>query len=171
MTDEEIAHAEQTATTPVARLAVVLAAAHAAREEAMRGLLLEHLDFAAGTVTLDGHPQRMGTLTRTAMRAWLAERKARRPHTLNRHVLVSQQTAGTTRPVSNYFLKRQLTLHGVSLARIRADRVLGEALATGADPLHLTVLFDLSPATAVKYAELARRLLHGSFDQQPNPGH
>ncbi|MFF3019442.1 hypothetical protein [Streptomyces sp. NPDC057939] len=136
----------------------------------MRGLLLEHLDFTIGTITLDGHPQRMGNLIRTAMRAWLAERKARWPRTLNRHVLVSQQTAGTTHPVSNYFLKRQLTLHGVGLARIRSDRVLGEALATGADPLHLTVLFDLSPATAVKYAELARRLLHDPFGQQPDPG-
>ncbi|MGY4969652.1 hypothetical protein ACWGCC_10530 [Streptomyces nigrescens] len=136
MTDEEIAHVEQTAVRPAARLAVALAAVHAAREEAMRGLLLEHLDFAAGTITLDGHPQRMGALTRAALRACLAEQKARWPHTPNRHVLVSQQTAGTTRPVSTYFLKRQLTLQGVSLQRIRADRVLGEALATGADPLH-----------------------------------
>ncbi|WP_180985998.1 hypothetical protein [Streptomyces sp. CB02959] len=47
-----------------------------------------------------------------------------------------------------------------SLDRIHADRVLGEAIATRADPLHLTVLFDLSPATATKYAQLARPLLH-----------
>ncbi|MEV4924509.1 hypothetical protein [Streptomyces roseoverticillatus] len=32
---------------------------------------------------------------------------ARWPHTLNRHVLVSQQTAGTTGAVSTYFLERQ----------------------------------------------------------------
>ncbi|MEV8391799.1 MULTISPECIES: type I-E CRISPR-associated endonuclease Cas1e [unclassified Streptomyces] len=61
-------------------------------------------------------------------------------------------------------LRRQLTLYGVSLDRVRADRVLGEALATGVDPLHLTAIFDLAESTAAKYAALARQLLHDPTD-------
>lgn len=57
---------------------------------------------------------------------------------------------------------------GASLGRVRADRVLGKALATGADPPHLTASFDLSETTAVTYATLARQLLHDPTDQVPN---
>ncbi|MEU7598669.1 hypothetical protein AB0B79_37490 [Streptomyces sp. NPDC039022] len=159
MSDAEITHVQTTATSPAARLAVVLAAVHAARGEAIRALLLDDLDFRQDRITIDGNVQPMGNLTRAALRAWLAERQTHWPLTLNRHVMVSRQTANGTGPVSTYFLKRQLTLHGVSLDRVRADRVLGEAIATGADPLHLTAVFDLSETTAVKYAILARQLL------------
>ncbi|MFC7218194.1 hypothetical protein ACFQLX_08440 [Streptomyces polyrhachis] len=172
MSDDEISHIQTTAQAPPARLAVALAAVHAARGEAIRALLLDDLDFHQDRITIDGNLQPMGDLTRVALRAWLAERQTRWPRTLNRHVLVSRQTANGTDPVSAYFLKRQLTLHGVSLDRVRADRVLGEALATGADPLHLTAIFNLSETTAVKYATLARRLLtadaaEGCIRQQP----
>lgn len=165
MSDAEITHVQKTAGTPAARLAVALAAVHAARGESIRSLRLEDVDFPQGRITIEGNVQPMGALTRATLRCWLAERGTRWPLTLNRHVLVSRQTANGTDPVSAYFLKRQLTLHGVSLDRVRADRVLGEALATGADPLHLTAIFDLSETTAVKYAGLARRFLH-----EPLPG-
>ncbi len=62
-------------------------------------------------------------------------------------VMYDEAAARTALPVSTYFLKRQLTLHGVSFDRVRADRVLSEALATGADPVHLSTLFDLSETT------------------------
>ncbi|MET9859435.1 hypothetical protein ABZY93_08885 [Streptomyces smyrnaeus] len=90
--------------------------------------------FSRDRITLDGNIQPMGDLSRAALRAWLTERQTRWHRTLNRHVLLSRQTANGTGPVSRYFLKRQLTLRGVSLDRVRADRVLGEALASGADP-------------------------------------
>ncbi|MCI3929203.1 hypothetical protein [Streptomyces sp. AN091965] len=155
MTDAEITSAQVTAANPATRLAVVLAAVHAARGETIRALQLDDLDFHQGRITVDGNVQPMGALTRAALRAWLTERRTRWSSTLNRHVMVSRQTANGTGPVSTYFLKRQLTLNGVSLDRIRVDRVLGEALATGADPLHLTTVFGLSETTATKYASLA----------------
>ncbi len=168
MSDAEITHVQATAGTPAAQLAVALAAVHAARGEAIRALRLEDVDFSQDRITLEGNVQPMGALTRAALRSWLAERRTRWPHTLNRHVLVSRQTANGTSPVSAYFLKRQFTLHGVSLDRVRADRVLGEALASGADPLHLTAIFDLSETTAVKYATLARQLLAvGGHEKTP----
>ncbi|MET9359186.1 hypothetical protein ABZY14_40765 [Streptomyces sp. NPDC006617] len=169
MSDAEISHVQQTAQTAAPRLAVTLAAVHAAGGEAIRSLRLDDLDFSQGRITLAGNVQPMADLTRTALRAWLEERRSRWPHTLNRHVLLSRVSANGTGPVSPYFLKRQLTLHGVSLDRVRANRVLGEALATGADPIHLTTLFDLSETTAVKYTILARQLLFEPSGQEPNP--
>ncbi|MEV5510707.1 hypothetical protein [Streptomyces orinoci] len=64
-------------------------------------------------------------------------------------------------------MERRLTLRGVSLARIRADPVLGEAFATGADPLHLGVLFDLPGHCREVRRELACRVLYDPFGQKP----
>ncbi|MEW1674868.1 hypothetical protein AB0O47_16705 [Streptomyces noursei] len=174
MSEDEIAHVQATARTPAARLAVALAAAHAVRGEAIRALQLDDLDFRQNRITLDGNIQPMGCLTRAALRAWLSERHTRWPRTLNRHVLVSRQTALGTGPVSAHFLRHQLTMYGVSLDRVRADRVLGEALATGADPMHLAAIFDISETTAVRYATLARQFLGDAAlgnEQQPAQRH
>ena len=57
----------------------------------------------------------------------------RRPGTANRHVLVSRISALGTRPVSPDYLDKHQP-RGVCLERIRRDRILQEALATGADP-------------------------------------
>ncbi|MFE4915492.1 hypothetical protein ACFRCX_28725 [Streptomyces sp. NPDC056652] len=167
MSDAEITHVQITAGTSAARLAVALAAVHAARGETIRTLRLEDVDFSKERITIDGNVLPMGAITRAALRSWLTERRTRWPHTLNRYVLLSRQTANGTSPVSAYFLNRQLTPHGVSPDRVRAGRVLGEALATGADPLHLTAIFGLSETTAVKYAPLARQRLNEPTGQEP----
>lgn len=54
---------------------------------------------------------------------------------------------------------------GVGLDRIRADRVLHEALTTGADPLHLTVMFNLAHTTAGRYAAFAQELLDDQLER------
>jgi hypothetical protein len=51
--------------------------------------------------------------------------------------------------------------HGVSIERIRRDRVLHEALTARADPLYLALVFGLSHTTASKYALIACDLLAG----------
>jgi hypothetical protein len=51
--------------------------------------------------------------------------------------------------------------HGVSVERIRCDRVLHEALTARADPLHLALVFGLSYCTASKYTLIACDLLAG----------
>jgi hypothetical protein len=68
-------------------------------------------------------------------------------------------TALGSEPVSHYYLKKHLLLRGVHLERIRGDRVLQEALATGADALHLALTFNLHHSTAIGYANIARRIL------------
>jgi hypothetical protein len=56
-------------------------------------------------------------------------------------------------------------LRGVSFERIRRDRVLAEALATGADPLHLALVFNIDHANAMAYASAARNLLTSPAEQ------
>jgi hypothetical protein len=79
---------------------------------------------------------------------WLEHRHNTWPYTPNRHVLISHDTAIGAEPVTDYYLTWHLLLLGVQLEQIRGDRVLREALAVGADPMHLAVTFNLSWQTA-----------------------
>lgn len=159
MTDTEIRAAGQAATSPAQRLIVALAAVHAARWAAIRDLILDDLDLPNRRITIAGHPQRLGELTCQALRAWLGHRRATWPHTPNRHVLISEKTALGTGPVTRSYLNWNLERHGVSIERIRRDRVLHEALTARADPLHLALVFGLSHSTASKYTLIACDLL------------
>ncbi|MFC0438083.1 integrase [Kutzneria buriramensis] len=158
MTDEQIAE------TPAQRLVVALAAVHAARAKSIRELTLDDVDLANRRITIAGNRQRLGELAHAVLLAWMEHRRATWPHTANRHVLVSRMTALGLGPVSHYYLKKHLLLRGVHLELIRGDRVLQEALATGADPLHLAVMFNLHFTTAIRYADIARRVLDGRLE-------
>ena len=169
MTDAEIQAVQQAATTPAQRLIVALAAIHAARWAPIRDLTLDDLDLPNRRITIAGHPQRLGELTHRALRAWLGHRRGTWPHTPNRHVLISEKTALATGPVSRSYLNWNLQRHGVSIERIRRDRVLHEALAARADPLHLALVFGLSHTTASKYALIACDLLGGQSAEVTRP--
>jgi hypothetical protein len=56
-------------------------------------------------------------------------------------------------------------LRGISLDHIRRDRILHEALATDADPLHLTLVFNIDHTNAMAYANAARHQLCGAVEQ------
>jgi hypothetical protein len=161
MTDAEIRAVEQAATSPGQRLIVALAAVHAARWAAIRDLTLDDVDLPNRRITIAGHRQRLGELTYRALQAWLGHRRATWPRTPNRHVLISEKTALGTGPVSRGYLTCNLRRHGVSIERIRRDRVLHEALTARADPLHLALVFGLSHTTAGKYTLIACDLLAG----------
>jgi hypothetical protein len=105
-----------------------------------------------------------------ALLDWLQERQRIWPRTPNRHVLVSAVTATGTAPISDYYLSWHLLLRGVQLEQIRGDRVLHEALAVPADPLHLAAMFQLSTATAIANADIARSLLERSNGPSSRPG-
>jgi integrase len=159
MTDAEIRAVEQAAASPAQRLIVALAAVHAARWAAIRDLTLDDLDLPDRRITIAGHRQRLGELTCRALRAWLDYRRATWPRTPNRHVLISAKTALGSGPVTRSFLTWNLQRHGVSIERIRRDRVLHEALTARADPLHLALVFGLSHTTAGRYTLIACDLL------------
>ena len=171
MTAEEIRAAGQAAVTPAQRLAVSLAAVHAARPKAIRELTLDDIDLPSRRITIAGHRQRLGELTCDALLAWLGYRRATWPDTANRHVLITRKSALGTEQVSASYLADYLGRHqrGISLEHIRRDRILAEALATGADPLHLALVFNIDHTNAMAYAGAARNLLTGPAEQELSP--
>jgi hypothetical protein len=109
-----------------------------------------------------------GQLTHHALLAWLDYRRGTWPDTANRHVLLSRISALGSKPVSVDFLDKH-QLRGISLERIRRDRILQEALITGADPLHLALVFNIDHTNAMAYANAARNLLSSPAGQAPSP--
>jgi hypothetical protein len=144
---------------------------HAARPKAIRELTLDDIDLPNRRITITGHRQPLGEFTRHALLAWLGYRRVTWPDTGNRHVLISRISALGTEPVSPDYLDKH-QLRGISLEHIRRDRILQEALATGADSLHLTLVFNIDHTNAVAYADAARNLLSGPAEQAllPPPG-
>ena len=67
--------------TPGQSLAIALAAVHAACPKAIRELTLDDIDLPSRRITIAGHRQRLGELTRNALLAWLGYRRATWPDT------------------------------------------------------------------------------------------
>jgi len=109
-------------------------------------------------------------LTHRALRCWLAHRRTTWPHTDNPHVLVNSKTVHGTAPVNEVFVNRRINRRiaraGCTVAEIRADRILHEALTStaGPDPLHLALVFGVCHPTAARYAKAAEHLLSGELE-------
>jgi len=104
LTAGQLADAVAAASTPQARLCLVLAAVHAARPGAIRGLQLDDADLASGRLHLVGASRPMGELTRKVLREWLEYRQRRWPHTANPHFLLGKESALRHGPVSTAYL-------------------------------------------------------------------
>jgi hypothetical protein len=167
MTAAQIRAAGQAAAAPAQRLAIALAAVHAARPGAIGGLTLEDIDLPSRRISIAGHRQPLGELTRDALLAWLDCRRATWPDTASRHVLITRKSALGTGPVSATYLAGYPGRHQrvISLEHIRRDRILAEALAAGAGPLHLARVFTIDHTTAMAYAGAARGILTGPAGQ------
>ena len=156
---EDISQATAAAVTPAARLALALAAVHAARPKTIRELHLGDIDLGNRRVVIAGRARPLDNLTRHLLLAWLDCRGHRWPATANPHLIINQQTAMTTRAVSENWLTETCRGLTATLERLRADRQLEEALSCGADPLHLAAVFGIDDTTAIRYATIARQLL------------
>jgi hypothetical protein len=170
LSQDEVDQAAEAATTPAARLVLVLAAMYAARVKAIREILLDDVDLGNRRIVIGGRARPLDDLTRQVLLEWLAHRGTRWPSTANPHLLVNQHSANGTVPIgTSYFAKTALRGKAATLERLRVDRQLQEALACGPDPLHLAAMFGLDPKTAIRYAENARQLLITAAEEQ-DPG-
>ena len=161
----DIDQAASAAVTPAARLAVALAAVHAARPRTIRELHLGDIDLGNRRLVIAGSARPLDDLTASLLLAWLAHRGRRWPGTANPHLIINQQTAMTTRAVSENWLTQSCRGLTATLERLRVDRQLEEALTCGADPLHLAAVFGIDDTTAIKYAAIARQLLQTAAEQ------
>ena len=167
---DDIDDAVAAAATPAARLIIALAGIHAARSSTIRSILLADADPATRRLLVNGRPRPLDDLTAGLLRAWLEDRRARWPVTANPHLLINTQTALGTAPVSRTWVNATLRGHAATIEALRVDRQLDEALAAGADPLHLAATFGLDPGTAVRYASSARQLLQAAAEEQDPAG-
>ncbi len=165
----DIGQATAAAVTPAARLALALAAVRAARPKTIRELHLDDADLGNRRLTVAGHSRPLDDLTRHLLLAWLEHRRHRWPGTANPHLIINQQTAMTTRPVSENWITSTFRGLTATLERLHADRQLEEALTCSPDPLHLAVVFGLDDTTAIRYATIARQLLETPAEQH-HPG-
>ena len=166
----EIDQATSAAVTPAARLAVALAAIHAARPKTIRELHLDDADLGNRRLVITGRARPLDDLTASLLLAWLQHRGRRWPGTANPHLIINQQTAMTTRAVSENWLTGSCRGLTATLERLRVDRQLEEALTCGADPLHLAAVFGIDDTTAIKYATIARQLLATAAEQHDPSG-
>ncbi|QKW25951.1 hypothetical protein HUT11_07375 [Streptomyces seoulensis] len=100
------------------------------------------------------HVVHLDNTTADLLHAWLRYRHQRWPRTVNAHLLVTQQTASATDPVSADYVYRRFDPAGLTLRAVRADRILDEARETE-DPVHLVRIFRISITTAMKYIHAA----------------
>jgi site-specific recombinase XerD len=161
-----VSAAAGTAGTPAARLALALAAVHALRPEAIRHLALGDIDLGSRRITITGQSRPLDDLTRNLILEWLDSRRERWPQTSSPFLLINNQTAMTTRPVSENWLAGMFRGLGITLEQLRVDRQLDEALAAGPDPLHLAAVFGIDDTTAIRYAA-ARLLLETAAEHGP----
>jgi site-specific recombinase XerD len=161
----DISQATAAAITPAARLTVALAAVHAARPKTIRELHLTDIDLGNRRLAITGTTRPLDDLTLHLLLAWLDCRRQRWPGTANPHLIINQQTAMTTRAVSENWLTQTCRGLTATLERLRADRQLEEALTHGPDPLHLAAVFGLDDTTAIRYATIARQLLATPAEQ------
>jgi integrase len=166
----EIDQAAAAALTPAARLALALAAVHAARPKTIRELHLGDIDLGNRRMAITGRARPLDDLTRHLLLAWLGYRGRRWPGTANPHLIINQQTAMTTRAVSENWLTETCRGLTATLERLRVDRQLEEALTHGPDPLHLVAVFGLDDTTAIRYATIARQLLQATAEQHKPAG-
>jgi len=81
--------------------------------------------------------------------AWLDYRGRAWPESANPYLFLHARNAGTLRPVTPWWVRHQLPIAG---QRIRQDRILAEADATGGDIRVLCDLFGISIASAYRYS-------------------
>jgi len=170
LTPDQIDDVTRAATTPAARLALALAAVHAARPETIRTLHLDDVDLGNRRITIATVTRPLDELTHHLLLEWLTDRRGRWPNTANPHLIINKQTASTTRPVSENALTAPFRGGAATLEALRVDRQLDEALTHGPDPLHLAAVFGLADTTAIRYSDAARQLLQTAAEQHDAPG-
>jgi hypothetical protein len=141
------------AQDPALLVVVALVGVHALGPRQVRRLTLEHLDLPNGRLDIGGATRAMDPFTADAIGQYLAYRHTRWPRTGNPHLLVTRRTAHDQAAVSEFWLSSLLRHLPVDLRQLREDRILDEARASDADPLHLSAMFGLGAQAGLRYTQ------------------
>lgn len=146
---EAVAQAAQ--QDPALRVVVALCGIHALAAHQIRALLLDQVDLAGCRLDPETLNRPLDEYTAEAINNYLDYRRSRWPNSTNPHLLISRNTATITTAVGTFWLDKLVRPLPVGLDRLRQDRILEEALASGADPLHLAHVFSLGAKTSLRY--------------------
>jgi hypothetical protein len=129
-----------------------LLAFHAVRMWQLRQLRLT--DLHDGRLHVGDQVIRLAEPVRQRVAAYLDYRQRTWPDSINPHLFIHVRSWTTTRPVTPWWIRKQL---GMSGQQIRCDRILDEAHATGGDIRQLVDLFGLSVEGAHRYIATVHR--------------
>lgn len=147
---------------PATAALTALLAFHAVRIRQLAQLRLG--DLRDGRLHLGDRVVLLATPVRQRLTAY---RQRTWPNSVNPYLFVHVRNAGTDRHVTPWWVRHQLSIPGM---RIRQDRILDEAHATGGDVRALCDLFGLSVAGAYRYtAALDRTIEHCSIASASQP--
>lgn len=141
---------------PALWVAVALAGVHALLPSQIRHLRLDQVDLPGRRLDPGGLDRPLDEVTATAITSYLGFRNQRWPSTANPYLLITRKTAHTGEPASRFWMSRLFRRLPVTAAQLRDDRIVEEALAGRADPLHLAAVFGFGPRTGLRYAQAAR---------------
>jgi len=133
-------------TDPARAALAALLGFHALRAWQLR--LLQLSDLQGGRLFLDSHTVVLADPVRHRLDAYLDQRMAEFPNSVNPHLFIHYRNAGDTRPVTQSWLRKKLQMSPLS---IRQDRILDEAHATSGDVRQVCDIFGVSVATALRY--------------------
>jgi len=152
------AAAEAAGRDPALRAVVALAGVHALLPVQIRHLRTDQIDLPGRRLDPGGLDRPLDEFTAAAIRGYLDFRGTRWPATASPYLLVTRKTAHTGEPVSRFWMNRMFRDLPVTVDQLRDDRIVEEALARRADPLHLAAVFGFGPRTGLRYAQAARDL-------------
>jgi len=141
---------------PALRVVVALVGVHALLPGQIRHLRTSQVDLPGLRLDPGGLDRPLGEFTAAAIRSYLDFRGTRWPATASPYLLVTRKTAHTGEPVSRFWMDRLFRRLPVTAEQLRDDRIVEEALAGRADPLHLAAVFGFGPRTGLRYAEAVR---------------
>jgi len=147
--------ADAAGNDPALRAVVALVGVHALLPGQIRHLRTDQIDLPALRLDPEGIDRPLDEFTADAIRRYLDFRDTRWPATASPYLLVTRKTAHTGEPVSRFWMNRLFRNLPVTTEQLRDDRIVEEALAGRADPLHLAAVFGFGPRTGLRYAQAA----------------
>jgi hypothetical protein len=141
---------------PALRAVVALAGVHALLPGQIRHLRLDQVGLPGRRLDPGGLDRPLDEFTAGAVRGYLGLGNRRWPATTSPYLLVTRKSARTGQPVSVFWMSRLCRGLPVTAEQLRDDRIIEEALAGRAGPLHLAAVFGFGPRTGLRYAQAAR---------------
>jgi hypothetical protein len=135
---------------PAQAMIVALIAYHGLRMGQLRRVQLT--DIRDGRLELDGRSIPLAEPVRRRIATYLDERAITWPNTVNPHLLVNSRSAWRVTAVGHRWVQLKIG-DGLTVQRIREDRILEEAHASRGDTRRVSDLFGLSISAASRYTD------------------